>query len=87
MTKKELATKVVAACHGTQAHGITAGAVEDVITATLGVIKDTVYCGVWRRSNPTRLWHFRTQEPKSQDRPEHQHRRTRPRSGPRRRQF
>ncbi len=44
MTKKELAAKVAAACHGTNAHGITAGAVEDVITTTLGVIKDVVYC-------------------------------------------
>lgn len=45
MTKKELATKAAAACSGTEAHGIPVAVVEEVITATLGVIKDTVYCG------------------------------------------
>ena len=45
MTKKELAAKVAAACNGTEAHGTPAAVVEEVITATLGVIKDVVYCG------------------------------------------
>lgn len=45
MTKKELAAKVAAACSGTEAHGTPAAVVEEVITATLGVIKDVVYCG------------------------------------------
>lgn len=45
MTKKELAAKVAAACAGTPAHGINAAVTEEVITATLGVIKDVVYCG------------------------------------------
>ncbi len=45
MTKKELAAKVAAACAGTPAHGINATVTEEVITATLGVIKDVVYCG------------------------------------------
>ena len=45
MTKKELAAKVAAACSGTEAHGTPAAVVEEVITATLGVIKDVFYCG------------------------------------------
>lgn len=45
MTKKELAAKVAVACNGTEAHGTPAAVVEEVITATLGVIKDVVYCG------------------------------------------
>lgn len=45
MTKKELAAKAAAACAGTQAHGTPAAVVEEVINATLGVIKDVVYCG------------------------------------------
>ena len=45
MTKKELAAKVVVACNGTEAHGTPAAVVEEAITATLGVIKDVVYCG------------------------------------------
>ena len=45
MTKKELAAKVAAACSGTEAHGTTAAVVEEGIKATLGVIKDVVYCG------------------------------------------
>ena len=45
MTKKELAAKVAAACNGTEAHGTPAAVVEEIITATLGVIKDVVYCG------------------------------------------
>lgn len=45
MTKKELAAKTAAAVKGTVAHGTTATEAEAVITAALGIIKDTVYCG------------------------------------------
>lgn len=45
MKKKELAAKTAAACYGTEAHGTPAAVVETIITAALGVIKDTVYCG------------------------------------------
>lgn len=55
MTKKELAAKVAAACSGTEAHGTPAAVVEEVITATLGVIKDVVYCG-----GEVTLWGFGT---------------------------